>query len=62
MLSPLCDIGLIYPKRALAANQVLDIRNAYASGSTTFAQLASEYGVSAGTIDNVVNRKTYKWV
>ena len=51
-----------HPKRALAADQVMEIRKAYASGSITFAKLGDRYGVSASTIDNVVNGKTYKWV
>lgn len=51
-----------HPKRALAANQVMDIRTAYQNGGVTFAALGATYGVSASTIDNLVNGKTYKWV
>lgn len=44
----------------LNALKVLEIRDKYASGDYTQGRLAREYGVTAGTIFNIVNGLTWQ--
>jgi len=46
--------------RQLTDDQVLDIRQRYATGTVTQAQLALEHGVSQSTIGDLVNGITYR--
>jgi hypothetical protein len=46
----------------LQAYQVLEIRAKSAAGTTTQAQLSRDYGVGAGRISDIVNRKLWKHI
>ncbi|WP_336786575.1 hypothetical protein [Paenibacillus sp. MMO-177] len=43
----------------LTNNQVSEIRRRYISGELTARQLADEYGISAASVDNIVNGTTW---
>ena len=42
--------------------QVLEIRDRYAGGEVTQRQVAAEFGVSAGTVSDIVTGKTWRWL
>ena len=46
----------------LSENDVQQIRTEYASGNTTYRKLATKYSVHRGTIDHVINRRTWNHV
>jgi hypothetical protein len=48
------------PKAKLSPKQVLEIRGRFASGALTKKRLASEYGVSAGLVSDIILRKCWK--
>ena len=54
--------GERHPRARLTTVTVRDIRSRYASGEVTQKQLASEYGVSAGTISQIVTRRIWDHV
>lgn len=45
----------------LSGWQVITIRERHAGGASR-SELAADYGVSVGTIGNVVNRRTWAWL
>lgn len=45
--------------RKFTPDQVVQIRNEYATGDYTYRELSKKYGVSAGTISNIVLRRQY---
>jgi hypothetical protein len=46
----------------LTASQVIAIRERYAAAQATMGKLASEYGVAKGTIQDIIERKTWKHI
>lgn len=46
----------------LNAIKVLEIRRRYAGGGCTMGQLSREYGVTSGTISNIINGLTWQHV
>lgn len=54
--------GENHPQAKLALASVLEIRERYSSGLFTMPFLASEYGVSAYAINNIVHYRTWKHV
>lgn len=46
----------------LTAAQVTEIRDRFASGTSSIASMAKEFGVSGNSIGNVVHRKTWRRV
>lgn len=46
----------------LVASQVLEIRSLYATGTTTQTAIAERFGVSQGTIGQIINRKNWKHI
>ena len=47
-------------RRALTDEQVTEIRTLYETGQGTYAGLGMAYGVSLSTIQQIVQRRTYK--
>lgn len=52
--------GAAHPRAELIAAEVLSIRAEYTPGVVSYRDLAQEYGVSATTISDIVNRRTWK--
>lgn len=48
-------------KRKFTESQIREIKNGLRNG-TSFSQLARSYGVAKSTIQQIKERKTYKWV
>lgn len=48
-----------YSNSKLNKEQVKEIRNKYLTTKTSYVKLGKEYGVSASTIQNVIQRKSY---
>lgn len=46
----------------LTEDQVLDIRELYATGEWTQRELAEEFGVVCSTVTQIVNRGNWKWL
>jgi hypothetical protein len=46
----------------LTEGQVLGLRDRYAAGGVTQAQLAAEYGISHALVSNIVTRKAWKYI
>ena len=51
-----------HPRARLTSNTVRAIRSRYATGEVTQKELAEQYGVSAGTISQVVTRRIWDHV
>lgn len=47
------------PNAALSDEQVVAIRNAYAEGGSSWASLASRFGISKRAVGRLINRETY---
>lgn len=47
------------PNSKLNEKQVLEIREKYTEGNTSYAKLGEEYGVSHSTIRRIITRKTW---
>lgn len=54
--------GERHPRARLTTTTVRAIRSRYARGGVTQKQLAGEYGVSAGTISQIVTRRIWEHV
>ena len=54
--------GERHPRARLTTVTVRAIRSRYASGDVTQKELANEYGVSAGTISQIVTRRIWDHV
>ena len=52
--------GASHPSAKLSWDQADTIREQYAVGGTSYAKLAVQYGVTAGTISNIVGDRSYK--
>lgn len=55
-------IGETSPWNKLKTEEVIEIRERFSAGGITKASLSREYGVSAGTIANIINRKKWKHI
>ena len=51
--------GIDHPRTKLTPDEVREIRKRYESGGVTYAQLASEYGVSYPQVLKIVRRQTW---
>jgi hypothetical protein len=58
----LCARGERSGHAKLTKDAVREIRAKYAAGGTSHARLAAEYGVAAGTIQDVLERRTWRHV
>lgn len=52
--------GELHPNSVLTWTKVRKIREDYAAGDTTERALASEYGVSAPTIHNIIHNRSWR--
>ena len=52
--------GSAVPTSKLTESQVVEMRTRYDAGGITGAALAAEYGVSAPTVSEIVNRRTWR--
>lgn len=48
--------------RALSKEQVIDIREKYASGKFTYKKLGEMYDITSPAIGAIINRRSYHWV
>ena len=46
----------------LSTDEVIEIRRLYSNGEYTQTELAEKFNVSLGTIECVINRRTYYWL
>ena len=52
--------GAAHPQSKLNENQIQEITRAYDRGGVTYRELAHQYGVSASTINDVLNHRTWR--
>lgn len=50
------------PKAKLTEVQVLEIRNKYSAGNSTYSSLSREYGVQPIQIQNIIKGDDWKWL
>lgn len=52
--------GASHPQSKLTENKIREIIYAYDRGGVTYRELAHQYGVSASTINDVLNNRTWR--
>lgn len=57
-----CSKGEQNGKSKLNETQIIEIRNRYAAGGTTYRKLATEYGVHHSTVGPIINHENWKHI